>query len=232
MNIPWTVECLDKTDSTQAVLKRQAMNGAAEGVVVQAWEQEGGKGRHGRIWTSPPGNLYMSFLLRPQCNAAGIGQLSVLISVAAYDAVSAFADNLSLKWPNDLLIQNKKCAGILLETEIDEQNIAWLAVGIGVNVNSAPEDGVCVQGTEVDTLRDKILDSVSLHYDAWKEDKYKGIEQKWLDAAHPKDTKMEIKLGKRLEQGYFHGLDENGNMLLRDDDNNLRTISAGDVYLV
>lgn len=235
MSVHWHSEAHQCVESTQTILKQKAIeDGAPEGVVVVATEQKSGHGRHGRSWHSPPGNLYMSLLLRPECPAVQIGQLSLMISLSVYQAAGDVASGLEIKWPNDLLKDGKKCAGLILETELSGDQVDWLAVGIGVNVVDAPEEGsrMGAASVKLNDLKDLILEKIDQNYDLWRQGHFDEIRDKWLDAAHEVDTKMEIKLGKQREQGYFHGLDDNGNLRLKSDDGNVRTVSAGDVYLV
>ena len=112
--------------------------------MVSAGEQTRGRGRHGRAWASPPGNLYASVLLRPDCAMAVAAQLSLVAGLALGEALVGLgppALDLQLKWPNDVLIGGAKAAGILLEGASDaDGRAAWVVVGTGVNLVSCPED--------------------------------------------------------------------------------------------
>src|SRR5690606_32282573 len=141
-NMKWIIEEHDVLGSTQDALKAVASE-RPEGFAVQARRQEGGKGRQGRQWISPEGNLYLSVLLKPaKVEAVHVGQLSFVAALAVAKTVASYLkDGLMLKWPNDVLLAGKKCAGILLETDVKDGKVRWVAVGIGVNIASAPEIG-------------------------------------------------------------------------------------------
>lgn len=234
MTISWHVEQYERVESTQDLLKQKIEEGAQEGLVVVAEEQTKGHGRHGREWVSPAGNVYMSVLLRPVCSVQKVGQLSLLSGLSIFQAVEDLDPDIELKWPNDVLLRGKKCAGLILETEMQDDCIEWLALGIGINVESAPGIGECFgKGSiEVASLVERVLERLGFYYDVWQSGGFQNIAENWLWHAHPVGSKMEIKLGNSREQGYFHGLDDNGNLYLQNDNNEIRTITAGDVYLV
>ncbi len=238
MTINWQVETYDSLPSTQDAAKEKAQAGAEQGLVVQALEQTGGKGRHGREWVSPKGNLYLSILLRPECQAQQAGQLSFVAALALSAVLDEYLDDKSqkiLKWPNDVLLAGKKCAGILLETELSENKVEWLVIGIGLNVVSAPDIGTALQDYTdkpliLDEIRDALLDHLGSYYALWRSKGFSEIRSLWLERAHKPGTELQIKLGERLNQSYFHDIDENGNLLLRSDSGEIQVITAGDVY--
>src|SRR5690554_5681171 len=132
MTIKWIVEEYDMLGSTQDTLKELASE-RPEGFAVQARKQQAGKGRQGREWISPEGNLYLSVLLKPtRIEAAHAGQLSFVAALAVAKTVASYLkDGLMLKWPNDVLLDGKKCAGILLETDVKDGRLRWVSVGVG-----------------------------------------------------------------------------------------------------
>ena len=156
MNFPWDLQVYETLPSTQDQCIKLAHEDAQEGLVVQALSQEEGKGRRGRVWETGEGNLAFSFLLKPKSEARHIGHFSILIGVAL---VKAIGNQAVLKWPNDVLIDGKKCAGILIDSNLDGSDIHWLVVGIGANTQTAP-DGCAVLNSDRDALRDKILSEV------------------------------------------------------------------------
>ena len=138
----WRLEVHAALPSTADLLLRRAEAGEAEGLAIMAREQTAGRGRAGRAWASPPGNLYLSVLLRPEGPAREAPQWSLLAGLALAEAAAgSVADPgaLRLKWPNDLLLHGVKCAGILAESALTPAGgIAWLTLGIGVNLAAAP----------------------------------------------------------------------------------------------
>jgi BirA family biotin operon repressor/biotin-[acetyl-CoA-carboxylase] ligase len=148
--VEWKIHTYAQLESTQDYVRSVAEDEEffAEGVVIQALAQTKGRGRHGNEWQSPMGNLYMSVLLRPECPAQAAGQLSFVVAVAlsaAMGEVLADGHVKTLKWPNDILIDGKKVAGILLESNISKLGIVdYVVAGMGVNIMAAPEGAVAL----------------------------------------------------------------------------------------
>ncbi|MFN3701788.1 MAG: biotin--[acetyl-CoA-carboxylase] ligase [Alphaproteobacteria bacterium] len=242
MGIDWHIETHETVRSTQELLKEMARMNEPEGKVVHAFEQSKGHGRHGRPWVSEKGNLYLSFLLRPDCQAQRITQFSLLTANALAETILSFIDEpekLMLKWPNDVFLDGQKCAGILLETEIAACGaVRWLVVGVGVNIHNPPLDiGVGVQNftkQSVDLLafRDSFLKNMANAYSDWNTEPFDSIRQKWLSKAHKPGTPMKIKIGTQIEQGIFHDLDKEGNLMLQDGQQRIKTVSAGEVHFL
>lgn len=133
---------LASTLSTQGDVLKLAEQGQAEGAVVIAEEQTGGRGRFGRQWFSPPGKgIWMSVLLRPDLPLQHTPQLTLLTGVAVCRAVRACSGaDAGIKWPNDVLIEGRKVCGILLESTVEDHEVRYCIAGIGVDVNFDPED--------------------------------------------------------------------------------------------
>jgi len=126
----------DEIPSTNAALRELATAGAAEGMVVLAETQSAGRGRMGRAWFSPPGlNLYVSVLLRPSIPLAGVPVLSFIASLALTDAVAAFGLPAVIKWPNDVLVEDRKVAGCLIEVAERAGHPEYVILGAGINLN-------------------------------------------------------------------------------------------------
>lgn len=138
----WRLEVHAALPSTSDLLLQRAEAGEPEGLAILARQQTAGRGRSGRGWASPPGNLYLSVLLRPEGPAREAPQWSLLAGVALAEAAGELLPDpasLRLKWPNDLLIGGAKCAGILAESALaPEGGLAWLTLGFGVNLAHAP----------------------------------------------------------------------------------------------
>lgn len=242
MALAWAIETYDSIYSTQDIVKGLAELDEPEGRVVQALEQTGGRGRHGRQWISDKGNLYLSALLRPTCQARHIGQLSILIAVALADTIRAQLkdpDVLMLKWPNDIVIGDQKCAGILIETALsDGGTIKYAVAGVGVNLASAPPqigaalNAYAKKPIKVDKFRDEFLKNLNKTYALWNQKGFADIKQRWLDLAHKKGTNLRIRIGPQVETGVFYGIDDDGNLLLHDRDLRQKKVTAGEVYLI
>lgn len=219
MSIPWDIQVFPELGSTQEMCKELAARGAPEGHVVQALAQAAGKGRHGREWISAPGNLALSFILRPDCGIEKIGQISLLMGLAV---ARAAGDMARVKWPNDVLIDGRKCAGILMDSALDAGRLDWLVVGIGVNTASAPDMASALH-VDRDAFRDEMLGQIAALYTHWRREGFEDMRQGWLERTYPKGTALNV--------GAFEGIDDLGNLIVRDTQNRLKTISAGDVFI-
>lgn len=240
-DIHWHIEDAACLDSTQDTLKAWAEEGAPEGLVIQADSQRRGRGRHGREWMSPKGNLYMSLLLRPVCTAREIGQLSLVSALALAETLSEQLKDsgiLTLKWPNDALLEGRKCAGLILETQISAGGkVEWLVIGIGVNIAKTPlETGAYLEEfvkepVSVVEIRDAFLTHFKRLYRCWQLDGFEPVRMAWLSYAHAPGTALSVKIGQRHRAGTFHALDEQGNLLLQVPGYGIQTITAGEIYL-
>jgi BirA family biotin operon repressor/biotin-[acetyl-CoA-carboxylase] ligase len=238
MAISWTIELHDSIPSTQDIARGLAHLGRMEGTVVQALQQSSGRGRHGREWVSKPGNLFISLILNPACPAAQIGQLSTLISLAVTRAVQECVPasvKTHIKWPNDVMIDGEKCAGILLETELTGSNVKWVIVGLGLNIVGAPPGlGTYIQKynpkAERDAVRDACLSHISDLYQRWMRIGFDGIRVDWLALSHQKDDPVRIRIGAQIEEGRFYGIDEVGNLQIQDREHRLKLVTAGEIY--
>ena len=134
----------DSIGSTNDEAKALARAGAAEGTLVWAGEQTAGRGRRGRFWASPPGNLYLSLIMRPAVAPARAAQLGFVAALALAEGVGELcgpALDISCKWPNDILVAGRKLAGILLESEItDKHTIDFVVIGAGANLVATPSN--------------------------------------------------------------------------------------------
>jgi BirA family biotin operon repressor/biotin-[acetyl-CoA-carboxylase] ligase len=220
--------------STNDEALRLAREGAAHGTVVHADEQTVGRGRLSRRWLSPPGNLYLSIVLRPEVPVARSVEIGLVAALAVADAVQALLPlqvRATLKWPNDVLVRDGKIAGILLEQADDA-----LILGIGLNVLQAPS-GVSYQVSTivgcgglatVDGARDRLLTAMANWTGIWQQEGFAPIRAAWLARAHPIGTALRVRLADRLATGRFAGIDEDGALLLETENGRARIV-AGDV---
>lgn len=239
--VEWKIHTYAQLESTQDYVRDIAEDEEffPEGIVVQCLTQTKGRGRRGNEWQSPVGNLYMSLLLRPGCPAMAAGQLSFVVAAAlsaAMDEVMREGPVKTLKWPNDILIDGKKAAGILLESNISPMGIVdYVVAGIGVNIMAAPEGAVKLQDVAkgpqvpIHPFRDIVLAQISAHYRHWQTAGFADIREQWLKQAHGIGQPMTARLPDREEKGVFAGLDEAGALLL-DQDGRILKINAGEVF--
>lgn len=230
-----------RIDSTNDEAKRRAAAGAVEGTLVWAEEQSAGRGRRGREWVSPPGNLYLSLVLRPRCRAAQAAQLGFVAALAVAEACARFLPPgaaPSCKWPNDVLIDGRKVAGLLLKSSADAQGaLDWLVLGIGVNLATHPEateypaTSLAASGAAVAPAAMLPILATLLRdgYDTWRGQGFAPVRAAWLARAHGLGAPIRVRLPAAELGGRFAGLDEAG-MLLLDGAGGRRTIAAAEVF--
>jgi BirA family transcriptional regulator, biotin operon repressor / biotin---[acetyl-CoA-carboxylase] ligase len=227
--------------STNAEALRLASQGERGPLWVTAARQTAGRGRRGRRWVSEPGNLYASLLLTDPAPAELWPQISFVAALAIHDAVLAIAagleQRLAIKWPNDLLLDGAKFAGILIEGG-NAGGSGAVAVGIGVNCTSHPEateypasdlaDASVVPAELFATLSAKMLVRLA----QWQAGQgFASIRVDWLARAAGLGETVRVQLADRELSGRFEALDAAGGLRLRLPDGNVTTIAAGDVFL-
>lgn len=215
----WRLVALESVGSTNDEAIRLADAGAPEGAVVWAREQSGGRGRRGRNWSSPIGNLYSSTVLRPACAAPRAAELGFVAALAVGDLVPADR-SVRLKWPNDVLVDGGKIAGILLESAIGQDGrVEQVVAGIGVNVTFAPQlpdmryPGAALGGT-VEAALEGLTRALATRLAQWRRDGFETVRREWLAKAGPLGAEVDVRLGEGLVRGRFAGLDQEGALLL------------------
>lgn len=230
--------------STNDEARALAEAGAEDGTLVWAREQSDGRGRQGRVWASPPGNLYISLILRPECALAEAAQLGFIAALAVGEAIGSVGPpllELTYKWPNDVLLNERKCAGILLESKTTPEGaVDFIILGVGVNVASYPEDtdfpatSLRFEGTPPDVSEVDLLEAFSRHFltwvNAWLDDGFARVRRAWLIHAHKLGEEIEVRLTKETLTGTFKDLEASGALILELPGGEVRRISAGDVY--
>jgi len=234
---------LGRVGSTNDEAKRLARDGAEDGTLVWALEQTAGRGRRGRAWSSPPGNLYCSLVLRPEVPPAEAAQLGFVAAVGLGEAIGALVPPLvplHYKWPNDLLLNGRKLAGMLLESEgTHDGALDWLVLGIGANVASYPEEterpatSLHAAGA-ADATAERLLEGFARCFlarvDRWLEDGFEPIRAAWLARAAGIGETIRVRLEREELTGRFASLDADGALLL-DTGAGRRRVTAGDVFL-
>lgn len=205
--------------------------------IILANSQTSGRGRQDRSWSSPLGNLYFSLILRPNVELEKISQLSFVAIAALQIAVKKLSKNsVQNKWPNDLLIDGKKVSGLLLESKISGKNCEFVILGIGLNINSNPDNTIFPAtnlkdfGIEIskEEMLKNFLDEFEKIYQNWLNFGFDVIRKLWLQNAFRLKEKITVKPdGKQLE-GIFEDFDSEGNLLLKIDEKIIK-ISAADV---
>lgn len=232
------IRVVDATGSTNADLLDAARAGASEGEWLRAERQTGGRGRLGRTWASPPGNLYVSGLVRLRPGDPPAPGLALLAGVAVQEVAAAYAPEAAvrLKWPNDLLVGHAKLAGILLEREGEA-----VVIGVGVNLASHPGNldrpatdlcHVTGHAPLPDAFLHTLANAFGLWLARWRAEGLDLIRRRWLERAHPIGTPLAISGPAGRVEGLFNGLDGEGALQLRRADGRVDVIRAGDVQLI
>ena len=202
-------------------------------------EQTVGRGRHGRNWTSPPGNLYATLALTSPCEAARAAELSFVAGLVLHGAVSAATwlshPRLAIKWPNDLLLGHAKVAGLLLEG-VQVQGRFAVLVGFGVNIVSAPSltpyPAACLADVAQSASRDAVFAALCDHWLAamaqWQ-DGFAATRAAWLACAHGLGSRVRIRPPGGEVSGIMRGIDSRGCLVLDTADGE-RTFDAGDLF--
>lgn len=229
---------LDAVGSTNEEARRLANNGAPAWTSVWAREQTGGRGRRGNSWSSPPGNMYLSVLLRPGCDAATAAQLGFVSALALADAIAETTGlQPQLKWPNDLLIDGAKVSGILVESAAGpDGRVAWVVIGTGLNVASHPADlpnatDLAAHGGDI-SVEDMVaayLACLVQREALWRTEGFAPIRRDWLARGTGIGAPVRVRLGDREEHGVFEDLDDSGALVLVQGSDR-RLIASGDVF--
>ncbi|RYD54503.1 MAG: biotin--[acetyl-CoA-carboxylase] ligase [Sphingomonadales bacterium] len=225
-----------ETGSTNADMAELARSGASEGLWLRAERQNAGKGRQGRAWASPQGNLYVSTLVRVRPGEPPPATLALVAAIALEEAVSLFLSrDAVIKWPNDLLIDGAKLSGILLE-RVDDAVI----IGFGVNLAHHPTDtdriatslAAHAPAPDPEVFAETLAEIFARWLSRWR-DGIAPVRDRWLARAHPPGTALTARLadGSSVD-GLFDGLSADGALMLRLADGTVRAIHAGDVFLL
>jgi BirA family biotin operon repressor/biotin-[acetyl-CoA-carboxylase] ligase len=222
------------------VARREARRGASEGTVIIAGEQTAGRGRLKRNWFTPGGNIALSIILYP--DAAGLPYLIMIASLAAASAIESIPGlKTQIKWPNDILIGQKKVAGILIESEVKGDKVAYAIVGIGINValQTAEFSEITATATSLEAelganvSREGVVKNLLTEFERLylKLPSAEPIFKAWRDRLVTLGQKVTATWGEETLQGVAEFVDENGALIIRLTDGTLTRVVAGDVTL-
>lgn len=205
--------------------------------IIVAEKQTRGRGRNNRNWESPIGNLYFSLVLKPKITADKVHQISFVAISALRIAIEKLTKkSVENKWPNDLLIEKQKVAGVLLESKINQNSCEFVVIGIGVNINSSPDNTIfpatnlAAQGINFSSaeILKKFLDEFEIIYQNWLDFGFDRIRKIWLQKPYRINQEIALKIDQKELNGIFRGIDQDGNLLL-EDNNLISKISVADV---
>ncbi len=227
-------------ESTMDAAKKEAQWGAEAGTVIITDEQKGGRGRLQRTWLSPPGSLAFSLILRP--NIEYVCYMVMLASLA----VSWSIENLTrlkcqIKWPNDVLIQEKKVCGILIENDIKNNTLNYVVIGVGINVNmrlskypdiasfaTSLSDQSGVEVSRLELVRQVLFNLETLYWHMPQKD---FVLQEWKKRLVTLGQDVEIKQGNSLYRGIAESVLKDGSLLIRQKDGSSVRVVAGEILL-
>lgn len=234
---------LREVDSTNEEARRMAAEQISAPHWIVADVQTAGRGRRGRSWSSPSGNL-MTTLYLPSVDVKPnqAGQLAFVAGLALETTVRHFIGTqaaVSLKWPNDVLIDGKKASGILLESAMRENKVSWLAIGLGLNLASHPDD-TPYPATNISAYTKtpphnlEVLEILAAAFDTlyrqWQMGGFEPMLAAWRLVAHGIGGPMVARLENREIEGIFLDINDDGALLLKDASGTTHTIEAGDVF--
>ncbi|MFH1459192.1 MAG: biotin--[acetyl-CoA-carboxylase] ligase [Candidatus Omnitrophota bacterium] len=230
------------TDSTNNIAYRLAEDGALHGTIVVSEAQSKGKGRLGRSWVSPAGvGIYLSIILRPNISPLEAGKLTLMSSVSLVRALKQVLDiNAQIKWPNDIYVDNEKVCGILTEMSAEVDQVNFIILGIGLNVNTKasdlPKGGTSLQLKLKDkkhidrvSLLKSILEAIEADYLKVLKYGFNFVVEQWKKSSRTLGHDVKIKTGKKVIYGKALDLDNNGALVICDDTGSLQHILSGDV---
>jgi len=233
----------DSLSSTMDKAMELGVKGAASGTLVLAESQNQGRGRLGRVWFSPKyKGLYLSLILRPDMLPTQASILTLLSAVSICEAIKTISGiNAQIKWPNDILIHNKKLAGILTQVVAETDKINFVIIGIGINVNTdrehLPREATSLKAeaggsfSRVELTRE-LLREFERQYLIFKEKGFKRIIEEWKNLSHTLGEEVKIVCQNRKIEGTAVDLDASGALVVRMDNGFTEHITAGDVIMV
>lgn len=241
----WAIEQYEALPSTQDEAKTLNAKGTARPFAVIADTQLQGRGRQGNQWSSPKGNLYTTLCFDADAPRSNVGQYAFVVAVAAVQAIEATLGDsdqdldIRLKWPNDILINGRKIAGILLEADsLKGDDALHIYAGLGVNflaqddplriglADCVPEDTVL----DVHAFLHLLLHQIDAQCAVYKDLGFPEIREEWLVRAYRLGKTIQARMPKETLTGIFEGLDHDGALLLRLDNGQRSRITAGDVF--
>lgn len=224
MALRFRIERFPVLTSTNTAVKDAIKAGEAEGLAVQAVRQTGGYGRRGHVWDSPEGGLYISLLLRPAVDDAQLATLPLVAGLSVREACEQVAPGgfFAVKWPNDVLLDGAKIAGISCEKHLG-------AVCLGLGVDAADLPGA----PSPDTVRDAVLAAFAARYDMWLTEGFAPIagELAQGNALAGRAVTIEV-AGRATAAGIVQSVDDAGRLVLAASDGALIRVSSGEAHVL
>lgn len=228
-------------DSTNLTAKDLARGGAEEGTVILAQTQRKGRGRFDRSWQSPEGGVYLSLILRPHIVPEKVSLLPIGAALVVAKTIESYGLHPTIKWPNDVRVNGKKIAGILLESEINGNTLTYVIVGIGVNVNIDSRllsDDIRLRSTSLKTeigatveyfeFLGRFFREFDEFYHRFMKQQYDKIIEEWKSYSDTLGKVIRIQTSVSSIQGTAIAVDQSGFLLLRTEKGDIQKILSGD----
>jgi len=235
----WTLDARERVGSTNDEARALAAAGAPHGTIVWARRQDAARGRRGRAWSSPEGNLACTAILRPNIPFSRAGELTFVAGIAVADAAASFGVEPKLKWPNDVQIAGDKLAGILLEAAVaPDRSVDWIVAGIGVNIAHHPQladyratslHAAGARDATVETVLERLAAVLDRRLAEWREQGFDATRAAWLGRAVGLGARITVRLETQTLEGVFEQIDPSGALILRTETGR-HSITAGDVF--
>ena len=235
----WTLDARERVGSTNDEARALAAAGAPHGTIVWARRQDAARGRRGRAWSSPEGNLACTAILRPDIPFSRAGELTFVVGIAVADAAASFGVEPKLKWPNDVQIAGDKLAGILLEAAVaPDRSVDWIVAGIGVNIAHHPQladyratslHAAGARDATVETMLERLAAALDRRLAEWREQGFDATRAAWLGRAVGLGARITVRLETQTLEGVFEQIDPSGALILRTETGR-HSITAGDVF--
>ncbi len=238
---------LRSAGSTNQVAQDLARQGCPEGTLVVAEEQTAGRGRWQRPWHSPPeAGIWMSLVLRPQLAPYRVPQVTLVAGASCARTINEqLGLRTGIKWPNDIVYDGRKLCGILVEMEAAPEQVHFLVVGIGINVNQQPDDfppELADRATSLSMIAGRPVPRVPLarrllelfeeDYDRFCRSGFTAVREQWLACQATIGSAVQVQAGREEFSGVACGLDEDGSLLVRLHDGQIRRCIVGEVTLL
>jgi BirA family biotin operon repressor/biotin-[acetyl-CoA-carboxylase] ligase len=218
-----------------------AQQGAEQGTLIITKIQKRGKGRFNRLWESPEGGLYLSIILKPNCTPDKTTLLPLLTSIVVSKTIDIYASSSKIKWPNDVLLNGKKIAGILLESEVIKNKVEYVILGIGINLNTntnlLTKDVRLIStslseeiGKNIDyyCFIKKLLKNFNKYYKIFCNENFDLIIKEWKNQSDTIGKRVNIKTSTEQLTGEVIDIDQSGFLILNTNKGKQRKITSGD----
>ncbi len=217
----------DSLPSTMDEARTRILQGEEDGTLIIALQQTEGRGRRGRRWESLPGNIYLTYMTYLNIPISRAPQLSLVACVAVGEKLRSFlppTHHLTYKWPNDLLLNEKKVGGLLLEAvPLSEKKEVGYLIGCGLNLKTQPKEGrypaTSFQNEGIYLSLEEVLHGIAKSLQCyillWQNEGFHPIQTLWMKSAANLDKKISLVLQERIQEGTFKGIDTEGAMILK-----------------